>query len=255
MVVWCLDHRKTVIALTLGAFVLSLVSFKLFVQQQFFPSSNRVELLVDMWLPQGASFAATEREVKKLEAALGHDKGVASVTSYIGNGSPRFYLPLDQQQPNLNYAQLMVMTTDDAAREQVKHKIESLFENDFPTVRGRVVRLENGPPVGYPVQFRVMGDDHATVRQIAGRVEAMVRAHPDSRHVNNDWGEQVRALRLKIDQERARALGINPQSVARQLGLMISGAGVTDLRDHDRTLEVVVRLSGNERQDIDACRG
>ncbi len=255
MVVWCLDHRKTVIALTLGAFVLSLVSFKLFVQQQFFPSSNRVELLVDMWLPQGASFAATEREVKKLEAALGHDKGVASVTSYIGNGSPRFYLPLDQQQPNLNYAQLMVMTTDDAAREQVKHKIESLFENDFPTVRGRVVRLENGPPVGYPVQFRVMGDDHATVRQIAARVEAMVRAHPDARHVNNDWGEQVRALRLKIDQERARVLGINPQSVARQLGLMISGAGVTDLRDHDRTLEVVVRLSGNERQDIDALPG
>lgn len=247
MVEWSLDHRKTVIAATLLAFLLSIVSFKLFVQQQFFPASSRVELLVDFWLPQSASYEATEREVKRMEAALAGDKGVVSVTSYVGGGSPRFYLPLDQQQQHLNYAQMMVMTQDEHVRETVKQKIATLLDNDFPMARGRVIRLENGPPVGYPVQFRVSGADPAVLRTIAGQVETLMREHPGTRAVNQDWGEQVKALRVQIDQDKARALGLSSQTLSRQLQTLISGAVVTEFRDNDRTLEVVARLNGAER--------
>ena len=247
MVEWSLDHRKTVIAATLLAFLLSIVSFKLFVQQQFFPASSRVELLVDFWLPQSASYEATEREVKRMEAALAGDKGVVSVTSYVGGGSPRFYLPLDQQQQHLNYAQMMVMTQDEHVRETVKQKIATLLDNDFPMARGQVIRLENGPPVGYPVQFRVSGADPAVLRTIAGQVETLMREHPGTRAVNHDWGEQVKALRVQIDQDKARALGLSSQTLSRQLQTLISGAVVTEFRDNDRTLEVVARLNGAER--------
>lgn len=249
---WCLDHRKTVITLTLAAFLLSMVAFKLFVQQQFFPSSNRPELLVDMWLPQGANYAATQREVARLEQKLAGDAHVVSVTSYVGGGSPRFYLPLDQQQQHLNYAQLMVMTRDEHVRENVKQKLELLFEHDFPLVRGRVTRLENGPPVGYAVQFRVMGPDHDQVRAIAGKVETLLRAHPAARHVNNDWGEQVKALRIDIDQDKARALGISSQSLARQLQLLLSGSTVTEWREGDKAIAVVARLANDERSNVAA---
>ncbi|MDN0082701.1 efflux RND transporter permease subunit [Crenobacter sp. SG2305] len=249
LVAWCLDHRKLVIVATFATFVLSLGAFKLFVQQQFFPSSNRPELMVDMWLPQGASYAATEREVKKLEKKLAGDANIDSVTSYIGGGSPRFYLPLDQQQQHLNYAQLMVMTKDEKVREDVKRKLEGLFDTDFPLVRGRVTRLENGPPVGYAVQFRVMGEDHDKVRQIATQVEQLVRATPGTRHVNNDWGEQIKALRVTIDQDKARALGVSTQNLAQQLQTLISGSSVTDYRDGDRTIGVVARLNEGERKD------
>ncbi|WP_293766180.1 efflux RND transporter permease subunit [uncultured Aquitalea sp.] len=249
---WCLAYRKTVIALTLGVFILSLVAFKLFVAQQFFPSSNRPELMVDMWLPRGTSFAATEREVKKLEALAKQDSNVVSVTSYVGSGSPRFYLPLDQQQQHLNYAQLMVMTRDEHVREQVKARLEKLFANDFPLVRGRVTRLENGPPVGYPVQFRVMGPDHDKVRAIAAKVEAIMRASPDTRHVNIDWGEQVKALRIELDQHKLAALGLSSQQLSRQLQMLISGATVTDLRDGNRSVGIVARLNPQESRDAAA---
>ncbi|BBF88068.1 RND efflux transporter [Aquitalea magnusonii] len=249
---WCLHYRKTVIAITLGIFVLSLLAFRLLVAQQFFPSSNRPELMVDLWLPRGASYAATEREVKKLEALIRQDKNVRSVTSYVGNGSPRFYLPLDQQQQHLNYAQLMVMTGDEHVRELVKSRIEQIFDHDFPLVRGRVTRLENGPPVGYPVQFRVMGPDHDKIRAIAAEVEKRVRANPSTRHVNIDWGEQLKALRITLDQDKIRLLGINSQSLSQQLQMLISGATVTDYRDGNRTVGIVARLNKQEQSDVAA---
>src|SRR4030095_3664795 len=160
LVVWGVVHRRAVVATTVGLFVLSIALFK-FVPQQFFPESDRPELMVDLWLPQSASYAATEREVQAMEAALAGNKDIISVTSYVGVGSPRFYLPLDQQTPNINFGQLVVMTHGEESRERVLSRIQELFEHDFPLVRGRVTRLENGPPVGYPVQFRVSGpDDH-----------------------------------------------------------------------------------------------
>ncbi|NWK77281.1 efflux RND transporter permease subunit [Aquitalea sp. LB_tupeE] len=249
---WCLHYRKTVIAITLGIFVLSLLAFRLLVAQQFFPSSNRPELMVDLWLPRGASYAATESEVKKLEALIRQDKNVRSVTSYVGSGSPRFYLPLDQQQQHLNYAQLMVMTGDEHVRELVKSRIEQIFDHDFPLVRGRVTRLENGPPVGYPVQFRVMGPDHDKIRAIAAEVEKMVRANPATRHVNINWGEQLKALRITLDQDKIRLLGINSQSLSQQLQMLISGATVTDYRDGNRTVGIVARLNKQEQSDVAA---
>ena len=249
---WCLHYRKTVIAITLGIFVLSLLAFRLLVAQQFFPSSNRPELMVDLWLPRGASYAATESEVKKLEALIRQDKNVRSVTSYVGSGSPRFYLPLDQQQQHLNYAQLMVMTGDEHVRELVKSRIEQIFDHDFPLVRGRVTRLENGPPVGYPVQFRVMGPDHDKIRAIAAEVEKRVRANPATRHVNINWGEQLKALRITLDQDKIRLLGINSQSLSQQLQMLISGATVTDYRDGNRTVGIVARLNKQEQSDVAA---
>ncbi|KJV29213.1 multidrug transporter AcrB [Aquitalea magnusonii] len=249
---WCLHYRKTVIAITLGVFILSLLAFRLLVAQQFFPSSNRPELMVDLWLPRGASYAATEGEVKKLEALIRQDKNVRSVTSYVGSGSPRFYLPLDQQQQHLNYAQLMVMTGDEHVRELVKNRIEQIFDHDFPLVRGRVTRLENGPPVGYPVQFRVMGPDHDKIRAIAAEVEKRVRANPATRHVNINWGEQLKALRITLDQDKIRLLGINSQSLSQQLQMLISGATVTDYRDGNRTVGIVARLNKQEQSDVAA---
>ncbi|WP_374557164.1 efflux RND transporter permease subunit [Aquitalea pelogenes] len=249
---WCLHYRKTVIAITLGVFILSLLAFRLLVAQQFFPSSNRPELMVDLWLPRGASYAATEGEVKKLEALIRQDKNVRSVTSYVGSGSPRFYLPLDQQQQHLNYAQLMVMTGDEHVRELVKSRIEQIFDHDFPLVRGRVTRLENGPPVGYPVQFRVMGPDHDKIRAIAAEVEKRVRANPSTRHVNINWGEQLKALRITLDQDKIRLLGINSQSLSQQLQMLISGATVTDYRDGNRTVGIVARLNKQEQSDVAA---
>lgn len=249
---WCLHYRKTVIAITLGVFVLSLLAFRLLVAQQFFPSSNRPELMVDLWLPRGASYAATESEVKKLEALIQQDKNVRSVTSYVGSGSPRFYLPLDQQQQHLNYAQLMVMTGNEHVRELVKSRIEQIFDHDFPLVRGRVTRLENGPPVGYPVQFRVMGPDHDKIRAIAAEVEKRVRANPATRHVNINWGEQLKALRITLDQDKIRLLGINSQSLSQQLQMLISGATVTDYRDGNRTVGIVARLNKQEQSDVAA---
>ena len=251
LVEWCLDHRKTVLAATLTAFVLSLVCFKLFVQQQFFPASSRVELLVDFWLPQSASYQATETEVKRLETLLKNDERIVSITSYVGGGSPRFYLPLDQQQQHLNYAQMMIMTRDEQVRDEVKHKIAELFDQGFPAVRGRVIRLENGPPVGYPVQFRLLGSDPGQLRAIGQRMEAMLREHPATRQVNNDWGEQLRVMRVTVDQDKARALGVSSQSLARQLQMLLSGSVVTEYRDADRTLEVVARLGADERASLE----
>ncbi|MEN9985427.1 MAG: hypothetical protein RI925_929 [Pseudomonadota bacterium] len=248
---WCLDHRKTVIAATFAAFVLSLVCFKLFVQQQFFPASSRVELLVDFWLPQSASYEATEREVKHMEALLKNDERIVSITSYVGGGSPRFYLPLDQQQQHLNYAQMMIMTRDEKVRDGVKHKVAELFDQGFPNVRGRVIRLENGPPVGYPVQFRVLGPDPGQLRQIARQMEGMLRDYPGTRQVNNDWGEQLRVMRVVVDQDKARALGVSSQSLARQLQMLLSGATVSDFREADRSLEVIARLGSDERSSIE----
>ena len=136
-------------------------------------------------------------------------------------------------------------------RDEVKHKIAELFDQGFPAVRGRVIRLENGPPVGYPVQFRLLGPDPGQLRAIGQRMEAMLREHPATRQVNNDWGEQLRVMRVTVDQDKARALGVSSQSLARQLQMLLSGSVVTEYRDADRTLEVVVRLGADERASLE----
>ncbi len=206
--------------------------------------------MVDLWLPQGASYAATEREVQAMEAALAGNEDIVSVTAYVGVGSPRFYLPLDQQTPNINFGQLVVMTKGEESRERVLTHIQGLFETDFPLVRGRVTRLENGPPVGYPVQFRVSGPDDRKVAGIADQVGELMRAHPNVRRVNSDAGEQVKVMRAEVDQDKVRMLGLSSREIARTMQIGLSGFATTQFREGDESIEVVARLEQAERTDL-----
>jgi multidrug efflux pump len=246
---FCLAHRRWVVGITLAAFIGSIALFKL-VPQQFFPASDRPELMVDLWMPQASTFEASAREVRSFEAALKGDADVVAVTGYVGNGSPRFYLPLDVQTPNLNLGELMIMTKGGEARERVLAKIQHLFEHDMPNVRGRVNRLENGPPVGYPVQFRVYGNENARVREVGAKVAEIMRADPHVRHVNQDWGEQTKRVCVDVDQDKARALGITSHQIKVALEGSLSGTPITTHREGDQGLDVVARLVAPERTDL-----
>jgi multidrug efflux pump len=245
----CLQRRNWVIGATVVAFAGSLVLFQS-VPRQFFPASDRPELVVDLWMPQAATFEASQREVQALEQKIKSDPDIADVTSFVGNGSPRFYLPLDVQTPNLNLGELLVMTKDREARERVRTKLQTLLGGTFPNVRGRVNRLENGPPVGYPVQFRVYGTDGDRIRQIAAQVADAMRADPHVRQVNADWGERVKRVRVDVDQDKARALGISSWQIKSALETSLSGTPVTQYREGDQTLDVVARLAAPERTDL-----
>ncbi|HSW18058.1 MAG TPA: efflux RND transporter permease subunit [Ramlibacter sp.] len=246
---FCLARRGWVIGITAMAFVASIAMFKL-VPQQFFPASDRPELMVDLWMPHASTYEASEQEVRTLEEALRSDPDVAAVTSYIGNGSPRFYLPLDAQTPNLNLGELMVMTKGGEARERALEKIQRIFEERMPNVRGRVNRLENGPPVGYPVQFRVYGDDNDRIREIGAKVAAVMRTDSHVRQVNQDWGERTKRVRVDVDQDKARALGITSRQIKVALEGSLSGTPVTRYREDDQGLDVVARLVEAERTDL-----
>lgn len=246
LVTWCVDRRKTVIVATLAIFVLALFGFR-FVEQQFFPSSNRPELLVDLWLPEGASLKATEEEVKKLEKHLVGDKNIVNFVSYVGTGSPRFYLPLDQQMAHANFAQFVVMARDKEVREVVRTRLLQLFQTDFLALRGRVSRLENGPPVGFPVQFRVLGPDPAVLRTISAEVAEVMRANPHTKDVHSDWNEMVKVVKLDVDQDKARALGISSQELSNFLNSILSGYSVTYYRERDQLIEVLARAESAER--------
>jgi len=244
LVVWCLRHRWLVIAATVAAFVLSLAAFNAGVQKQFFPASDRPELLVEVWLPQGASLKATEREVKRIEAIIDKDAAVVSWSSYIGNGAPRFFLGLDQQLFADNFGQLVIVTSGLQDREALKSRLDAGFDaadGSWAHLRLRVTRMENGPPVGYPVQFRILGEDLAALRDGAESIANVMRAHPNLRNVNFDWNERVKSVRVEIDQSRARALGVSSQDVALTLQGWLVGATVTQLREDDQLIDVVWR--------------
>lgn len=253
IVAWCVAHRWRVIGVTLVVFILALVGFAKGVEKQFFPSSKRPELLVDLWLPQAASFTATEAVVTQLEAVLANDTEIQSrvrhSVSYIGMGSVRFYLPLDPQMPHHNFAQLVVMTNDTEAREVVKRRIEGHLAQAFSAVKGRVTRLENGPPVGYPVAFRVVGDDPERLRQIAAQVMTVMRAHPYAHDVNLDWNDLIKQVRIEVDQDKARALGLSSQAVSRQVALLLQGQALTRMREADQLIDVVLRAQTADRLD------
>jgi multidrug efflux pump len=254
LVVWCLRHRWLVIGATIAVFVLSLVAFNKGVQKQFFPAASRPEVMIDIWLPQGASLKATEREVKRVEALLANDERIASWSSYIGNGAPRFFLSLDQQLFADNFGQMVIVTKGLKEREEVKNRLEAAFDaadGSWSHLRLRVVRLENGPPVGYPVQFRVLGEDLLALRDNAEGIAAVMRAHPNLRNVNFDWNDRVKSVRVEIDQSRARALGVSSQDVALTLQGWLVGATVTQFRENDQLIDVVWRADGGRQGDAD----
>jgi multidrug efflux pump subunit AcrB len=240
LVTWCVRWRRTVLLSTFAALVASILSFA-FIPRQFFPTSNRPELLVDLWLPEGASFQETEREATRLEQQLLSDADLVSVTSFIGEGAPRFYLPLDQELRNQNFAQLLLVSKSLEAREQVLILLRERLSHDFPNVRFKADRLFNGPPVGWPIQVRVTGPDRDEVRRLAAAVGHMMRTTPQVSNVHDDWLEPSPSLRLTIDQDRARALGVSSQTVRRSLQATLSGFQIGEFRDNDETIKVMLR--------------
>ncbi|QNA99891.1 efflux RND transporter permease subunit [Massilia sp. Se16.2.3] len=249
LVTWCVEFRMMTIALSLAVFALGVFGFK-FIEKQFFPDSSRPELMVEMWLPEGTSFAANEVLVKKFEAFVRKQEGVESITSYVGTGSPRFYLPLDQIFPQSNVSQFVVLPVDAAARDRLKARIEDVFRNDFPEARGRVKLLPNGPPVPYPVQFQVAGPDIGVVRGLADQVKDVLRANPNAVGVNDNWNESVKVLRLDLDQDKLRALGVTSQSVRRAIATVLSGTTIGQFRETNELIDIVVRQPVEERSTI-----
>jgi multidrug efflux pump len=245
---WCVGRRWIVLAATLILFVVSLVAFGR-LPQQFFPSSDRPELLVDLRLPEGASINATLVLVQRMETVLNGRKEVESYASFVGTGAPRFYLPLDQQLPQPNFAQFLVTTHDVPAREALAHALDQSLANDFTAAHGRITRLENGPPVGFPVRFRVQGKDLSTVRSIAEQVATRMRADPRvANNVQFDFDEPAeRDVRLYVDQDRARLLGVSSQDVANFLNLNLSGITVTQYRERDKLIGVDLRAPSHQR--------
>ncbi len=249
MVNWCVEWRKTTIVVTLGIFMLGVFGFK-FIEKQFFPDSSRPELMVEMWLPEGTAFAATEEQAKKFEAFIRKQPNVESVTTYVGTGSPRFYLPLDQIFPQTNVTQLVVLPKDLASREGLRQKIIEAFKTDFPEVRGRVKLLPNGPPVPYPVQFRVAGPEVSKVRALADQVKDVMRANPNTLGVNDNWNESVKVLRLDLDQDKMRAIGVTSQTVMRAANTILSGTPIGQFREDNKLIDIVMRQPLEERATI-----
>ena len=244
---WCVNHRKAVIALTVLAFALSIALFR-FVPQQFFPSSTRLELVVDLELAEGSSLTATEAATRRFEQRLAQRKDLLNYVAYVGTGSPRFYLPFDQKLPQSNFAQFVLLTRDVDEREQVRRWVIDTLASDFPDLQGRVLRLENGPPVGFPIQFRVSGEHVDEVRRIANEVAAKVRANPNVDNVNLDWDEPSKVVRLTLDQERARALGVSSAQLAQFLRGSLSGTTVSTFREGNELIEILLRGPDEERK-------
>jgi multidrug efflux pump subunit AcrB len=249
LVNWCVSYRRTTIALSLAVFLLGVFGFK-FIEKQFFPDSSRPELMVEMWLPEGASFAKNEALAKKFERFVRAQPELDSVTTYVGTGSPRFYLPLDQIFPQSNVSQFVVLPKSLAQRETLRRKIEQLFKTDFPEVRGRVRLLNSGPPVPYPVQFQVIGPDIGVVRRLADQIKDVMRANPNTVGVNDNWNEAVKVLRLDLDQDKLRALGVTSQAVRRTVATVLSGTTVGQFRESNRLIDIVVRQPLEERSSM-----
>jgi multidrug efflux pump subunit AcrB len=247
----CLRWRKTVVAATVLMFASAIAAFGL-VQQQFFPTATRTELFFEMRLPEGTSIGVTEATARKAERMLVGDPDIATYTSYIGQGAPRFWLGLNPVLPNANFAQIVIVTKDLKGRERVKARLErALADGALPEARTRVDRFVFGPPVGYPVQFRVMGPDPLKVRDIAEQVRLVMAQNHKLVDPHLDWSEQVKSVRLEVNQDRARALGLTPQDVAQSLQTLLTGFTVTQYREGIESIDVVARAVPSERLDLD----
>ena len=246
---WCVEHRWITIGLTIASFVLGLAGMGR-VQQQFFPDSVRPEILVDLWLPEGATIQQSEVLAKRFEQRVMSEPGVATVSSWIGSGVPRFYLPLDQVFPQTNVSQVLILPKDLKEREVLRKRLPALLADEFAEARGRVKLLPTGPPVAYPVQFRVMGTDVKTVREWADRAKAVMRTNPNMRGVNDNWNESIKVLRLEVDQDKARALGVSSQAIAQTSRTLLSGSTVGQYREGDKLIDIVLRQPLEERNAI-----
>jgi multidrug efflux pump len=248
-----IERRWWVIGATVVAFVLALAGMGR-VPQQFFPSSDRPELVIELRMKEGASFAETTEQVKRMEKVLEKDPDVRYFTAYTGAGAPRFYLALNPELPNPGYSEFIVMTRGLEARERVRSRLMAAVGEEFPRSWVRITRLELGPPVGFPVQFRVVGQDTQKVRSIAREVERVVAASPLVRDVQLNWYDPVRTLRVDVDQDKARALGLTPAAVALATQTVMYGATVSHLREHEDLIPIVLRALPSERLRLDTLK-
>jgi multidrug efflux pump subunit AcrB len=247
---FALRWRRSVVALTVVTFLAAMVGFG-FVQQQFFPTSTRTELFLEMRLPEGTAIGVTDATAKKAEQLLAGDPDIASYTSYVGQGSPRFWLGLNPVLPNPNFAQIVIVTKNLEGRERLKARLDrALADGALPEARTRVDRFNFGPPVGFPVQFRVVGPDPMRVKAIAEEVRAVMAASRRVVDPHLNWGEQVKSIRLEVDQDRARAIGLTPQEVAQNLQTLLSGFTITQYREGIEHIDVVARAVAAERLDL-----
>jgi multidrug efflux pump subunit AcrB len=246
---WCVEHRWITIGVMLLTFALGIVGMGK-VQQQFFPDSARAEVLLDVWYPEGTSFAANEATTKRIEALLMQDPDIETVTTWVGSGVPRFYLPLDNIFQQSNVSQFIILPKDLKLREPIRIKLPALMAHEFPEVRARVKILPNGPPVPYPVQFRVVGGEPLVLRERADEVKALLRESPNTRGVNDNWNESVKVMRLEVDQTKARALGVTSQSIAQASKTILSGTPVGQYREGDKLIDIVLRQPLEERNAI-----
>jgi multidrug efflux pump len=240
MVNGCVRHRWITLAITVALFGGGIFALGK-VQQQFFPDSSRPEILVDLWLPEGSTQRESEALARRFEARMMKEPGLDSVTTWIGSGVPRFYLPLNQIFPQSNVSQVILLPKDLAAREKLRQALPALLAAEFGEARTRVKVLPNGPPVDYPVQFRIMGSDAQLVRKTADQVKDILRTHPGTRGVNDNWNEQVKSLQLTIDQDKARALGVSSQAIAQSSRTGLSGVTVGQYREGDKLVDIVLR--------------
>ena len=251
LVNWCVRHRWVTIGLTIATLVLGVAGMSR-VQNQFFPDSSRLEILVDLWYPEGTSFSANEEVTRRVEARLVKLEGVEHVTTWVGSGAERFALVLDQIFPQSNVSQMIVLPRDLAARERLRRMLPEVLASEFPEARGRVKLLPNGPPVPYPVQFRVVGPDPKQVRAYADEVKAIMRTNPNMRGVNDNWNESVKVLRLEVDQDKARALGVTSQSIAQAARTFNNGTPIGQFREGDKLIDIVLRQPLDERDTLTA---
>ena len=246
---WCVERRGLVLLITLGLFVISLAAFRL-VPQQFFPSSDRPELLVDLRLPEGASFEATLTAARRFETTIAQRPEIDHYIDFVGAGAPRFYLPLDQQLASPNLTQFVITAKSVRDRERLASALGEILRTQYSTMRTRITRLENGPPVGFPVQFRVTGPEIDTVRRLSDQVAAIMRADSRTTNVQFDWDEPAeRSVRFEIDQDKARALNVSSKDIADYLQMSLVGYTLSYFRERDQLIGIDLRAPKADRID------
>ncbi|MCE2746580.1 MAG: efflux RND transporter permease subunit [Burkholderiales bacterium] len=245
----CVNHRWITIAVTVVAFLGGGYSFK-FIEQQFFPDSNRLEIMVNLWLPEGTAFEETEKQAIKLEQWLSKQAEVQGYASFVGDGAPRFYLSLDQKFVQSNLAELIVIPKTFEDREILRGKLKEHLESNFPDIRPRITLLPNGPPVTYPVQFVVQGPDPRVVRVVADKVKEAVASSEYTRGTHDNWNENIKVMKVEVDQARARALGVSSQSIAESSQVILSGATIGQYRENNRLIDIVFRNPESERDTL-----
>ncbi|WP_050476537.1 efflux RND transporter permease subunit [Herbaspirillum rhizosphaerae] len=250
LVRWCVDRKWITAAITIGMFALSIFGMG-FVQKQFFPNSERPELTIEVNLPPGSAFSATDATIKTIEEALRKEPEAKIVSSYIGQGAPRFFLSVNPELPNPAFGQLIVLTDNSKDRDALKAKVSKMIESGkFANARVRVSQFLFGPPVPFPVLFRVVGPDLNTARDIAFKVRDVMQANPNTRDVHLDWGDRTPTMRLELDQERLRQVGLNPKDAALQLQTLLNGASTTQVREGLRVVDVIVRGVKHDRKSL-----